>query len=200
MSGTLTSLVLAVSMGSVGGLFSSGEESPLHRHLFPPPEEGGFFFRHHDRTPQPLPAWYVQRQMENTPKHHGWVLPPGPGDGWGFTNGNPDGYGYADYGTYLPLGGDRNTRYFFPRYFSLLPEQCFLPSYYNPYEQRGQRYIPYAGCGRAHPFGGLPQASSETPVHPDQKAENAQPVVTPPTFTGRSEAPPTIGTMTSPTP
>jgi hypothetical protein len=197
MSGTLASLVVAVSMGSVGGIFPDG--SALH-HLFPPPEEGGFFFRHHDRTPLPLPQHYVERQAACTPHHHGYILPPGPGNGWGFPNGNPDEYGYLDYGTYLPLGGDRNPDYYFPRYYSLLPEQTFLPSYYNPYVQRGQRYIPYTACGGAHPFGGAPLASSETPENPDQRAARTEPFVTPPTFTGRTEAPPTAGYITSPTP
>lgn len=200
MSGTLASLVVAVSISSVGGLFSATDGAANGHRLFPPPEQGGFIFRRGLSTPWPLPARYVERQATNTSHHHGYVLPPGPGDGWGFPNGNPDVYGYADYGYYLPLGGDRNPDYNFPRNFSLLPEQCFLPSYYNPYVQRGQRYIPFTGCGGAHPAGGAALESSETPMNPDQRAARTDPVVTPPTFWGREEAAPTAGSLTSPTP
>ena len=35
------------------------------------------------------------------------IVPPGPGNGWGFPNGNPDKYGWVNYGTDLPLGADR---------------------------------------------------------------------------------------------
>ena len=80
--------------------------------------------------------------------------PPGPGYGWGFPNGNPDGYGWCDHGDALPLGADRTAEYYFPRYFALPPDQMFLPTYYNPYMTRGQRYIAYAGCGGDHPAGG----------------------------------------------
>ena len=34
-------------------------------------------------------------------------MPPGPGDGWGFPNNNPDHYGWIDYEDNLPLGADR---------------------------------------------------------------------------------------------
>ena len=71
-------------------------------------------------------------------------MPPGPGDGWGFPNDNPDRYGWVDYGVYLPLGADRTAEYYFPRYFAVPPEQMFIQTYYNPFETRGQRYIPYA--------------------------------------------------------
>jgi hypothetical protein len=124
------------------------------------------------------------------PATGGRILPPGPGYGWGYANGNPDGYGYFDRGTYLPLGGDRTPEYFFNRYYTLLPEQTFLPSYYNPYVNRGQRYIPYAGCGGDHPFGGPPQGEVASPLQPDRDAARNQPVVPVPDFTGRTEAPP----------
>src|SRR4051794_20559335 len=63
----------------------------------------------------------------------GGILPPGGGYGWGFPNGNPDGYGYWDAGIYLPLGADRTSEYFFRRYYSAPADQLFMPTYFNPY-------------------------------------------------------------------
>ena len=68
---------------------------------------GGIFGRH-----APAPA--------------GRILNPGPGYGYGFPNGNPDGYGWFDHGTALPLGANRTSEYFFPRYLSAPAEQLFL--------------------------------------------------------------------------
>jgi hypothetical protein len=164
MTSAIGSVVLAVSVASTGGLFSSrGQQAPhLHHH-------------HHHQAPG------------------GRIVAPGPGDGWGFPNGNPDGYGWVDYGTALPLGGDRTPDYFFPRYLSSMPQQIFFPQYYNPYVQRGQRYIPWAGCGGAHPFGGPPTASSVTPMYPDREAVSREPVVPVPDFSGATEAAPLPG-------
>jgi hypothetical protein len=126
--------------------------------------------------------------------HHGggggWVTPDGPGYGWGFPNGNPDGYGWWDHGYTLPLGANRTPEYFFPRQFSYPVSQMFLPTYYNPYVSRGQRYIPYAGCGGCHPMGGPPLGSSTMPMHPYQDTIGSGPAVQLPTFSGRVEAPP----------
>lgn len=130
------------------------------------------------------------------PNHHhgavasgGKIVAPGPGNGWGFPNGNPDGYGWWDHGDALPLGSDRTAEYYFPRYFALPPEQMFLQSYYNPYLTRGQRYIAYSGCGGQHPAGGPPEGSAMTPVHPYQSTIGSGPRVSIPTFSGRAEAP-----------
>jgi hypothetical protein len=118
------------------------------------------------------------------------VMPPGPGYGWGFPNGNPDGYGWVDYGDRLPLGADRTCDYFFRRYDALPPEQLMMPTYFNPYLTRGQRYIMYSGCGGGvHPMSGAPLGSSVTPAHPYQDAVNRTPLVAPPLYRGRSEAP-----------
>ena len=123
------------------------------------------------------------------PTHNGGrIMPPGPGYGWGFPNGNPDGFGYWDNGTALPLGANRTPDYYFPRYNALPPYQVFLPTYYNSYVTRGQRYIPYSGCGGAHPMGGPPLGSSDLPLHPAVEAAQATPVA-PPTYSGRVEAP-----------
>jgi hypothetical protein len=128
------------------------------------------------------------------PPTGGRVTPPGPGYGWGFPNGNPDGYGWVDFGTTLPLGGDRITDYYFRRPFAMPPQQIFMPTYYNPYVMRGQRYVPYTGCGGWHPSGGPPTGSAITPMHPYQEVVNAarqRERVTPvPRFSGRSEAAP----------
>ena len=96
----------------------------------------------------------------------GRITPPGPGYGWGFPNGQPDGYGWVDYGTTLPLGADRTPDYFFRRQFSVPANQLFFPTYYNPYVTRGQRYIPYTGCGGDHPAGRLPQGPATLPMYP----------------------------------
>src|SRR4051812_33890626 len=45
----------------------------------------------------------------------GWILPPLPGYGAGFPNGSPDGYGWFDYGVYLPLGADRTSEWYIQR-------------------------------------------------------------------------------------
>ena len=120
----------------------------------------------------------------------GRILPPGPGEGWGFPNNNPDGYGWADYGYHLPLGADRTPDYFAPRYFMGPPVQCVFPQYYNPYVMRGQRYLPYVNCGGWHPAGGPAVGSAMTPVHPYNNVIGVNPVVKPPAFTGRIEASP----------
>ncbi len=123
--------------------------------------------------------------------HGGFITPPGPGYGWGFPNGNPDGYGWVDYGRTLPLGGDRTSDYFFRRVYAVPATQAFLPTYYNPYIMRGQRYLPFSGCGGAHPAGGPPTGLARTPYDPyEETIRNANPVVQPPQFTGRVEAPP----------
>jgi hypothetical protein len=132
---------------------------------------------------------YQKRRAERGFHHHDYILPPGPGDGWGFPNGFPDGYGWVDYGPYLPLGGDRNSEYFFPRYYVVPPEQMFLPTYYNPYVTRGQRYLPFAGGGGAHPAGGPPISSAEMAVRPFSTMPGRTPAVAVPRLNGRAEAP-----------
>jgi hypothetical protein len=119
-----------------------------------------------------------------------FILPPGPGDGWGFPNGSANETGWADYGVYLPLAADRTTDYYFPRYHSVPPEQMFIPTYYNPFETRGQRYIPFVGDGGAHPAGGAPLASAELPVSPYAAMPTTNPDVTAPRLNGRVGATP----------
>lgn len=173
MTSALASLILTMSAVATGGLF--------------------------DRTVAVIPAGPNGEIRGDYAAHHlphgvlppgGRILVPGPGPGWGFPNGNPDGYGWVDYGTALPLGANRTPDYFFPRNFAVLPEQVFYPQYYNPYVQRGQRYIPYTGGGGAHPNGGPPPASAWTPIYPDRETDNAQPLVDVPTFSGEVDAPP----------
>jgi hypothetical protein len=118
------------------------------------------------------------------------ILPPGPGYGWGFPNGNPDGFGWYNIGDYLPLGADRTPEYYFPRYFSVPMSQLFMPTYENPYYTRGQRYLPYSNCGGAHPAGGPAMVSAATPVHPYNDTIGSGPRVNVPGFSGRVEAPP----------
>ncbi len=117
----------------------------------------------------------------------GFILPPGPGDCWCFPNDNPDGYGWYDWGPLLPLGADRTAEYFFPRYFAVPPAQAFMGTYYNPYVNRGQRYIPYTGNGGWHPMGGPPPDSALTPVKPYSSLTNTRPVVRVPRLNGRVE-------------
>ncbi len=129
------------------------------------------------------------------------IMPPGPGYGWGFRNGNPDGYGFWDAGTNLPLGADRTSDYFFRRYYSVPADQMFMACYYNPYLTRGQRYITYTGCAPGfHPAGGPPQGSANTPMQPYQDTLGTGPRVTIPAFNGRIEAPPVNSNSTGLTP
>src|SRR5689334_8593142 len=137
----------------------------------------------HAPSPGHVPTGYQDLSFK-------YMVPPGPGDGWGFPNGNTDGYGWVDYGVFLPLGADRTAEYFFPRYFSAPPAQMFPPTFFNPYETRGQRYIPYCGAGGAHPMGGAPLASSHLPVSPFASAPDEVPVVRIPRLSGRIEGPP----------
>ena len=106
-----------------------------------------------------------------------WVLPPGPGDGWGFPNNNPDGYGWNDPGQLLPLGADRTAEYYVPRYYMVPLDQAFMGTYYNPYVNRGQRYLPYTGNGGCHPMGGPPLDTARTQVRPYSSLSNDRAVV-----------------------
>ena len=128
----------------------------------------------------------------NGPSPHvgGRILVDGPGNGWGFPNGNPDGYGWFDHGTALPLGANRTAEYYFPRYWAVPANQAFLPSYYNPIVTRGQRYLPFANCGGAHPAGRPPLGSAITPEHPYQDTLGSGPRIQLPAFSGRTEGPP----------
>jgi hypothetical protein len=130
-----------------------------------------------------VPALYQDLSFE-------YMVPPGPGNGWGFPNDSPDGYGWVDYGVYLPLWSDRTAEYYFPRYLSIPSAQMFVQTYFNPFETRGQRYIPYSGAGGAHPMGGPPPASSHLPESPFADIPDNVPVVRVPRFSGRVEAPP----------
>jgi hypothetical protein len=113
----------------------------------------------------------------------------GPGLGWGFKNGNPDGYGYVDYGDALPLGANRTADYFFGRQYAFTPQTMFMPTYYNPYLMRGQRYIPYVGAGGEHPFGVAPQGLSTTTTPTGEMPAQA-PRLAVPVFNGRDETSP----------
>ena len=109
----------------------------------------------------------------------------------GFPNGNPDGYGYVEIGECMPLTADRTPDYFFRRYNALPPTQMFFPGYYNPYISRGQRFLPFTGCGGPHPMSGQPAASAEERVHPyNETLGNTPRTAESPTFSGRVEAPP----------
>lgn len=115
----------------------------------------------------------------------GYVEPDGPGNGWGFPNGNPDGYGWHEIGDRLPLGANRTTEYFFRRYWAVPPEQAFLGTYYNPYVNRGQRYLPFAGNGGDHPAGGPPLDTAETSERPYSSLTGNRPVTRVPVLRGR---------------
>ena len=133
--------------------------------------------------------YYYPYQKKHLFHHRDYILPPGPGDGWGFPNGFPDGYGWADYGPYLPLNADRTADYYFPRYYVVPPEQMFFPTFYNPYETRGQRYIPYVADGGAHPAGGAPTGPADLPVRPYASMPGRRPFAPVPRLNGRAEAP-----------
>ena len=122
------------------------------------------------------------------PNNH--VMPPQPGYGVGFANNAADGYGYVEVGDRYPLTADRTPDYFFRRYNAVPATQMFMPNYYNPFISRGQRFIPYTGCGGPHPMSGQPMVSAVDPVHPYNQTLNVTPRATVPSFTGRVEAPP----------
>jgi hypothetical protein len=134
-----------------------------------------------------VPADYAARR--HTHHHTDYIMPPGPGLGWGFPNDNPDQYGWVDYGVYLPLGEDRTAEYYFPRYHAVPPAQMFLQTYYNCFETRGQRYIPYCGAGGEHAMGGPPVVSNALPVSPYAELDDSKPVTPVPRLNGRVEAP-----------
>ena len=120
------------------------------------------------------------------------VMPPQPGDGVGFPNGNPDGYGWVDFGDRLPLGADRIPDFYFHRYNVVPATQMYFPTYYNSYIMRGQRFLPYSGCGGGvHPMSGPAQQSAEVSVHPyTETLSNSPQTTAAPTFTGKVEATP----------
>lgn len=132
--------------------------------------------------------WHDYRR--HTRHHTDYIVPPGPGNGWGFPNDKPALAGWYDVGVYLPLGADRTADYFFPRFLAVPPEQMFLQTYYNSFETRGQRYIPYVGAGGDHPAGGAPISSAELPVSPYARLNEDRPVTPVPRLRGRVEAPP----------
>ncbi len=170
MAGIAT-IVLAISVASTGGYFARVQQ-------------GG-------HANDPGNRYRGTAGAYRTHNPGGRIMPDGPGAGWGFPNGNPDGYGWTDYSTFVPLGANRTADYYMPRYWSLKPTQLFPPTFYNPYVSRGQRYISYTGCGGAHPFGGPPPESAEMSVDPySQESQLNSPVVQPPRFGGRVEAPP----------
>ncbi len=120
----------------------------------------------------------------------GRILNDGPGYGWGFPNGQPDGYGWFDLGTALPLGPNRLPEYHFPRHLAIPPDQLFFPTYYNSYTTRGQRFIPYANCGGEHPAGGPAPVPGNTPVQPYDNTLGTGSLRPVPNFNGRVEATP----------
>jgi hypothetical protein len=136
-----------------------------------------------------LDNWdYAERHR--SPHHTDFILPPGPGDGWGFPNDRPELAGWFDPGVYLPLGADRTADYFFPRFLSVPPEQMFLQTFYNPFETRGQRYVPYVAAGGDHPAGGAPISSAALPVNPYADVDDDRPVTPVPRLKGKVEATP----------
>ena len=65
----------------------------------------------------------------------------------------------------------------------------FIQTYYNPFETRGQRYIPYIGAGGDHPWADRPSGSGALPVSP-YADEPDTPVVRVPRLNGSIEAEP----------
>ena len=121
----------------------------------------------------------------------GGELGPGPGDGWGFPNGNPDGYGFWSQGHKLAICQGRTTEFYVQRYMMLPSCQLLFPQYFNPYVMRSQRFIPYTGCeGGCHPFSGTitPTTLSMKPY--DEGPVSNVPVVRMPRFVGVTESEP----------
>ena len=137
---TIMTLSLALAMGGTGQC-----PNPAHRHHR---HDGAFYRDFHGSG--------------------GFIEPDGPGNGWGFPNGAPT--GTAGTTRALPSPGRQPNR---PITTSgdtspIPPEQAFMGIYYNPYVNRGQRYLPYTGNGGDHPMGGPPLASAITSQRPVQ--------------------------------
>ena len=114
----------------------------------------------------------------------------GTGLRMGISQRQHDGYGWYNTAGYLPIGADRTPEYYFPRYLSALPTQLFMPTYYNSYVSRGQRYVPYVACGGWHPAGGGPTGSSRMPRHPAEDEAAGRPEIPYPRYSGRVQAMP----------
>ncbi len=175
MLGTIATATLALAVSVNGGLFGFGGTEVA-------------------RVPAGHGTYNDQVRIAGQARLHGhqngpnyMVTPPALGLGLGFANGNPDGYGWVDYGTTVPLGADRTPDYFFRRQYTMPRGQMFLPQYYNAYVTRGQRYLPFAGGGAVHPVGGLPPGPSSLPMNPYEDVTRSGPMITPPVFNGRSE-------------
>jgi hypothetical protein len=67
------------------------------------------------------------------------------------------------------------------------PQQAFMGTYYNPYVNRGQRYLPYTGNGGDHPMGGPAPDTAETLVRPYSSLVSDRPVTRVPRLRGRVE-------------
>jgi hypothetical protein len=124
------------------------------------------------------------------PAPEGGILPPGPGLGWGFPNGNPDGYGFWDQGQKNAVCTGRTAEYYVQRYMMLPPQQLIFPQYFNPYVMRSQRYIPFTGCNGCHAFSAeiSPTTLSMKPYDEGPSAQTK--VVNLPRFNGVSETAP----------
>lgn len=178
----MTAAFVAISLGlAMNATGQAQPTAPVSTPYYMPqrPTPGG---------PQSVP-YYFPYQRNSYHDHHDYILPPGPGAGWGFPNGFPDAYGWFDHSPYLPLNADRTAEYYFPRYYTAPPEQMFFPTYYNPYETRGQRYLPYVAGGGAHPAGGVPPGPSDLPKRPYAVMNGSRPYVAVPRLNGRAEAP-----------
>ena len=181
----LASLTIALGLTVIGGPPYSGQT------IAPPPipehPAQGMRVPAHAAAGHAIPHGVVHHGIEPG----GFILPqPGPGDGWGFPNDAPDGYGWYDPGIALPIREDRTTSYYFRRYMAVPPETMFLPNYYNPFITRGQRYIPYVGLGGWHAAGGAPSGSATTPITPYSDLTREVPSSSIPEFTGEVQAPP----------
>ena len=104
----------------------------------------------------------------------------------------PDGYGWVDFGDKLPLTADRVARLLTsPAIGRSRRHRCSCRTYYNPYISRGQRFMPYTGCGGPHPMSGAARVlgrRGRPPVH-QGTLNNVPQTPEAPTFTGKVEAP-----------
>ncbi len=179
---------------------------PQHAHVahIEPPKTASLRHEHtkepnHGRSVRgffrkPGPFQYVPQQRIR-------FLKPGQLSPVGRINGNPDAYGWVDFTYKLPLGDNRTSEYYFPRYLTVPPEVIFLPTYYNPYRSRGQYYTPYTGWGGYHRLG-IPVVSPYlTPKTPYRESLAANPNgPNAPRLIGTVESPPQTSSSTGLTP
>ena len=123
----------------------------------------------------------------------GRIMNDGPGPGWGFRNGNPDGYGWVDpYSQEAsPLGRQPDARLLLPPLPRRAGRPDVLPDVLQPVPDPRPAVRPLHQLRRRPPRGppaGRPRPNM--PIHPYNDTLGTQVLRPQPAFNGRVEAPP----------